>query len=58
VCVLGVVRVESTEQDSTMSLGMSLDGGCHLGVPHVRYLWRVHVTGRDPGVECLCGTKP
>jgi hypothetical protein len=53
-----VVRVKSTEQDSTMSLGTSLVGGCYLGVPHERYLWWVHVTGRGPGVECLCGMKP
>jgi hypothetical protein len=53
-----VVRVESTEQDSTMSLGTSLVRGCYLGVPHERYLWRVHVIGRDPEVECLCGMKP
>jgi hypothetical protein len=53
-----VVRVELTEQDSTTSLRTSLAGGCYLGIPHERYLWRVHVIGRDPGVECLCGTKP
>jgi hypothetical protein len=52
------VRVESTEQDSTTSLGTSLAGGCYLGVPHERYLWWVHVTRRGPGVECLRGTKP
>jgi hypothetical protein len=50
-----VVRVESIEQDPTTSLGMSLAGGCYLGVPHERYLWWVHVTGRDPRVECLYG---
>jgi hypothetical protein len=42
----------------TTSLGTSLAGGCYLGVPHKRYLWRVHVIRRDPGVECLYGTKP
>ena len=40
-----------------MSLGTSLVGVRYLGVPHERYLWRVHVTGRGPGVECLRGTK-
>jgi hypothetical protein len=40
------------------SLGTSLAGGCYLGIPHERYLWQVHVIGRDPGVECLCGMKP
>jgi hypothetical protein len=50
-----VVRVESIEQDPTTCLETSLTGGCYLGVPHERYLWWVHVTGRDPGVECLCG---
>jgi hypothetical protein len=40
------------------SLGTSLAGGCYLGIPHKRYLWQVHVTGRDPRVECLCGMKP
>jgi hypothetical protein len=34
-----------------------LPRGCYLGVPHERYLWWVHVTGRGPGVECLRGTK-
>jgi hypothetical protein len=53
-----VVRVELTEQDSTTSLGTSLVRGCYLGVPHERYMWWVHVTGRYPRVECLCGTKP
>jgi hypothetical protein len=52
------VRVESTEQDSTTSLGTSLARGCYLGVPHKRYLWWVHVIGRGPEVECLRGTKP
>jgi hypothetical protein len=42
----------------TTSLGTSLAGGCYLGVPHERYLWRVHVTGRGPGVECLRRMKP
>jgi hypothetical protein len=53
-----VVRVESTEQDSTTSLGTSLAGKCYLGISHERYLWWAHVTGRDPRVECLCGMKP
>jgi hypothetical protein len=44
-----VVRVESTGQDSTMSLWMSLArGGCNLGIPYVWYLWRVHVRGVYP----------
>ena len=38
-----VVRVESIEQDLTMSHWMSLAGGCHLGIPYERYLWQVHV---------------
>ena len=42
---------------STTSLGTSLVGGCYLGVLHERYLGRVHVTGKDPGVECLRGMK-
>jgi hypothetical protein len=29
-----------------------------LGIPHERYIWQVHVIGRDPRVECLCGMKP
>jgi hypothetical protein len=53
-----VVRVESTEQDSTMSLGDESCRGCYLGILHERYLWRVHVIGRGPKVECLCGMKP
>jgi hypothetical protein len=53
-----VVRVESTEPDPTTSLGGESCRGCYLGTPHERYLWRVHVTGRDLGVECLCGIKP
>jgi hypothetical protein len=53
-----MVSVESTKQDFTTSHGMSLAGECYLGISHERYLWRVHVTGRDPGVECLCGMKP
>jgi hypothetical protein len=39
------------------SRGQVLLMGCYLGVPHVRYLWRVHVTGRDPRVECLRAMK-
>jgi hypothetical protein len=53
-----VVRVESTEQDFMTSRGTSLAGECYLGISHKRYLWRVLVTGRDPGVECLYGMKP
>jgi hypothetical protein len=53
-----VVRVESTEQDLRRVGRTSLAGGCYLGVRHVRCLWRVHVTGRGLGVECLRGMKP
>jgi hypothetical protein len=53
-----VVRVESIGQDLTTSHWTSLAGGCDLGIPYERYLWRVHVRGGDPGVECLCGMKP
>jgi hypothetical protein len=54
--VCGEGRVD--QAGHTMSLGTSLAGGCYLGIPHERYLWRVHVIGRGPGVECLRGTKP
>ena len=53
--VCGEGRVDRA--GSTTSLGTSLAGGRYLGVLHERYLWRVHVTGRGPGVECLRGTK-
>jgi hypothetical protein len=54
--VSGEGRVDRAGSDDE-SRGQVLPRGCYLGVPHVRYLWRVHVTGRDPGVECLRGTK-
>jgi hypothetical protein len=54
--VCGEGRVD--QQDSTTSLGDESCRGCYLGIPHERYLWRVHVTGRGPRVECLCGMKP
>jgi hypothetical protein len=38
-----VVRVESIEQDLTMSHWTSLARGCNLGIPYERYLWWVHV---------------
>ena len=53
--VCGEGRVD--QAGSTTSLETSLAGECYLGVLHERYLWRVHVTGRGPGVECLRGTK-
>jgi hypothetical protein len=37
--------------------GQVLPRGCYLGIPYERYLWRVHVTRRGPGVECLRGMK-
>ena len=52
-----VVRVESIEQDSTMSLWMSFARGYNLGIPYERYLWRVYVRQEGPRVECLCGMK-
>ena len=53
--VCGEGRVDRA--GSTTSLGTSLAGERYLGVLHERYLWRVYVTGRGPGVECLRGTK-
>ena len=50
-----VVRVESIRQDHTTSHWARLAGGCDLGIPYERYLWRVHVRGEDSRVECLCG---
>jgi len=46
--VCGEGRVDRA--GSMTSLGTSLAGGCYLGVHHERYLWRVYVTGRGPGV--------
>ena len=53
-----VVRVELIGLDLMMSHWTSLAGGCDLGIPYKRYLWRVHVRGADSGLECLCGMKP
>ena len=38
-----VVRVELIGQDLMTSHWTSLTGGCDLGIPYERYLWRVHV---------------
>jgi hypothetical protein len=54
--VSGEGRVDRAGSDDE-SQGQVLPRGCYLGVPHVRYLWWVHVTGRGPRVECLHGTK-
>jgi len=53
--VCGEGRVD--QAGSKMSLGTSVAEGCYLGILHERYLWRVHVIGRGPGVEFLHRTK-
>jgi hypothetical protein len=53
-----VVGFESSEQDLRRVRRTSLARGYYLGVRHVRCIWRVHVTGRGPRVECLHGMKP
>ena len=58
MCLGCVVRVESTRQDSTMSLWKGLARGCDLGIPYVRYLWWVHVRGVYPGEATLLGASP
>ena len=50
--------IVTQEMYLTTSRGMSLVGGCDLGIPYERYLWWVHVRCGDPRVECLCGMKP
>jgi hypothetical protein len=54
--VSGEGRVDRAGSDDEPR-GQVLPRGCYLGVPHERYLWRVHVTERGPGVECLRRTK-
>jgi hypothetical protein len=37
---------------------MSIIRGSDLGIPYVRYLWRVHVRGVCPGEVTLRGASP